>query len=262
MKQKQIKALFFDVDHTLFDHDLQDFPASAKVALSQLVNRGYRIYIATSRSEQELANAQASIQAFPFSGIITCGGAMIRIGEQVIETTALSPAASSWMMEYCRNHQVDVRWQSETECCFDSEPKELSSQTFAYLYHMVPEVKKWQQEHLLNILCYTDEIQAAYVAEQLQDASVVRFKRAIEVTGKGVNKATAMRQIAKLHGYDLAEIAAFGDGENDLRMIQEAGVGIAMGNGVPSLKAAADFVTKEIMDDGIYHACRTMGWIE
>lgn len=262
MKQKQIKALFFDVDHTLFDHDLQDFPPSAHVALRQLTENGYHIYIATSRSEQELGNAYHAIHSFPFSGIITCGGAMIRVGDQVIETTPIASEAVERVIEYCRLHQIDIRWQTEANCYFDDEPKELSRQIYEYLYQMVPAVKKWNQEALINMLCYTDEQQADYICNTLQDASVVRFKRAIEVTGLHVNKATAMKQIAKLHGYQLSEVAAFGDGENDLRMIQEAGIGIAMGNAVDSLKAAADFVTKNIKEDGIHYACKTMGWIE
>ena len=49
---------------------------------------------------------------------------------------------------------------------------------------------------------------------------------------------------------------AFGDSMNDLEIIQAAGVGIAMGNGAPELKEAADYVTSDIGEDGIYRACK------
>ena len=52
------------------------------------------------------------------------------------------------------------------------------------------------------------------------------------------------------------EIIAFGDAENDLEMVRFAGIGVAMGNGVEAVKAAANFVTADIDDDGIEKALR------
>ncbi len=47
---------------------------------------------------------------------------------------------------------------------------------------------------------------------------------------------------------------AFGDAENDIAMLQLAGIGVAMGNGEPAAKAAADYVTDRIEEDGIWKA--------
>ncbi|MEN2899423.1 putative bifunctional phosphatase/peptidyl-prolyl cis-trans isomerase [Mannheimia haemolytica] len=51
---------------------------------------------------------------------------------------------------------------------------------------------------------------------------------------------------------------AFGDGINDLEMLPTVGVGVAMGNGVPELKAVADFITKPLEEDGILYALETL----
>lgn len=48
---------------------------------------------------------------------------------------------------------------------------------------------------------------------------------------------------------------------NDYEIIKEAGLGIAMGNAIEELKAAADYVTADIGEHGIYKACRHFGWI-
>ena len=50
------------------------------------------------------------------------------------------------------------------------------------------------------------------------------------------------------------EIAAFGDGENDLEMLRRAGIGVAMGGSPPAVQAAADFVTDSVEQDGIAKA--------
>lgn len=54
---------------------------------------------------------------------------------------------------------------------------------------------------------------------------------------------------------------AFGDGGNDISMLEYVGIGVAMGNANPPVKERADFVTKDIDDDGIEYALRHFGLI-
>ena len=57
-------------------------------------------------------------------------------------------------------------------------------------------------------------------------------------------------------GLKRSQVMAFGDGENDIAMIKFAGVGVSMGNGKDALKAAAEYVTTSVDDDGIYNALK------
>ena len=59
-------------------------------------------------------------------------------------------------------------------------------------------------------------------------------------------------------GLSRQEIVAFGDGNNDTDMLTFAGIGVAMGNGAACAKAAADFVTADIDDDGVEKALRNL----
>ena len=61
---------------------------------------------------------------------------------------------------------------------------------------------------------------------------------------------------------DRSEIMAFGDGENDIDMLQFAGVGVAMGNADEKVKAMADYVTDTVENDGIEKALRHFGLID
>lgn len=62
--------------------------------------------------------------------------------------------------------------------------------------------------------------------------------------------------------YSVSDTYAFGDGLNDLEMIRFVGTGVAMGNAVPELKAAADFVTKPVDEEGISWAVKRTGPFE
>jgi hydroxymethylpyrimidine pyrophosphatase-like HAD family hydrolase len=62
--------------------------------------------------------------------------------------------------------------------------------------------------------------------------------------------------VAEKLGVPLENTYAFGDGVNDLCMIEAAGHGIAMGNAVDALKEKAEFITTPILEDGVYNGLK------
>ena len=76
----------------------------------------------------------------------------------------------------------------------------------------------------------------------------------LEILQAGVSKWQALQQLAAQQSITPAEIIAVGDDHNDLDMIRYAGLGIAMGNAVPEVKAAADAVTGSNAEDGLVQA--------
>ena len=84
----------------------------------------------------------------------------------------------------------------------------------------------------------------------------------IETMPLGVGKDTSLEILLRAKGLTPANLMACGDGWNDLPMIRLAGMGVAMGNGTDEAKAAADYVTADIDDDGIAKALRHFGLID
>jgi Cof subfamily protein (haloacid dehalogenase superfamily) len=86
-------------------------------------------------------------------------------------------------------------------------------------------------------------------------AFVARSQRYyLDITDPLANKGVALAEIAKLLRIPLAEIAAIGDGGNDVAMFERSGLSIAMGNASPLVQQKADFVTDSNRDDGFAHA--------
>lgn len=73
----------------------------------------------------------------------------------------------------------------------------------------------------------------------------------LEIMAAGVSKGAALKVALTLRGIDPAQAAAFGDGENDIPMIEAVGWGIAMGNAVPAVKSVAREVVQSVGDDGV-----------
>lgn len=81
--------------------------------------------------------------------------------------------------------------------------------------------------------------------------SNVRFG---EFMAKGVTKAGAIKILAEKFGVEISDVLAIGDSENDLPMLKAAGVGVAMGNAQPNVKAACKFITDTCENDGFAKA--------
>ena len=76
----------------------------------------------------------------------------------------------------------------------------------------------------------------------------------LEFTAQGVSKATGLQFLADHLGLTLAQTIAIGDSENDAEMLRAAGLGVAMGNAYPQVKALADAVTDDNESDGVAKA--------
>ena len=72
----------------------------------------------------------------------------------------------------------------------------------------------------------------------------------LDIAPEGVNKATALAEVAMGLGVHASEVLAFGDGRNDIEMLRWAGRGIAIGEAPPEVRGAADAVTNSFADGG------------
>ena len=76
------------------------------------------------------------------------------------------------------------------------------------------------------------------------------LEKNIEVNAGGVNKGKAVRLLARMLEIPLAEVLVFGDAANDIQMVREAGIGVAVANAVHEVKEAADYVTGSNDEEG------------
>ncbi len=83
----------------------------------------------------------------------------------------------------------------------------------------------------------------------------------IEALPKGYSKATGIARVCELLAIEKSDTYAFGDSANDLEMLAYVAHGIAMGNASKEAKQAAEFVTTDIMKDGIWTGLKYYGLI-
>lgn len=256
-----IRAIFFDIDATSYLHAIHDSPESTKLAFRKLKEAGIKIAICTSRSYPELSELPQHY--FEMMDAIVClAGAQIFVDGKLVVNHPLDSEIKD-AIQVMDQHDLIYRWtSSDGENCLNVKNQEIED-LFYRLYLMRPPVKPYDGRELVHVLYYNiDEQIRNEVLNHCQKNYHLVMSRASEITAPNVNKGHGILECAALWDIGQDEIAAFGDANNDLAMIQTAAVGIAMGNATELLKQHADYITDTIENDGLYKACVHFGWIK
>ncbi|MEK3935386.1 Cof-type HAD-IIB family hydrolase [Sporosarcina sp. FSL W7-1349] len=123
------------------------------------------------------------------------------------------------------------------------------------------DIRKYLRVEPTSLLIQADSKDVDPIRRHLAEvhAEVIDHRRwgapfdVIEIVRHGLNKAVGISHVAKWMDIPRDRIIAFGDEDNDLEMIDYAGVGVAMGNAIDRLKTIADEVTLTNNEDGIAH---------
>lgn len=257
------KAIFFDIDNTLYSHYSNKVPESTFEALKRLKNAGKLLYISTSRSKAEMVNVPKELVEM-MDGLITLGGARIEEHGQTIMTHPIDSTDLHTLVQFIQENHLTARYCGVDECINDlnNDDEDIKSR-FQRLYDMVPPVKPYKWQPLIHVLFYcNDDRLIGQIASRLDHSTFTILKTSYEVTGANVTKGHAIAEVMKYHGMRLNESVAFGDSNNDTEMLKMAGIGIAMGNADTNIKRIADYTTTHIDDDGIYNACAHFNWFD
>ncbi len=96
------------------------------------------------------------------------------------------------------------------------------------------------------------------IAEIDPSLEVVDSGLALHIKDRGINKAEALKTLSEIIEIDLRDFAAIGDSNNDIEMLTEVGIGIAVGNASEALKAVADVVVEGEYGKGVVEAIRVL----
>ncbi len=247
-----IKAIFFDIDGTLVSFATHRIPASASEALARLRRKGVKLFIATGRHRLGVDNLGDET----FDGYIYMNGGLCRLGDRTIYRNPLDSGSVERL--------IDALAQTDIACVFDTEDawyvnrindrvREMNSMIAVDIPQI--DLERLRGVPIYQITPYLPSDEAWRVMQYMSDAKQTRWCEPIfDINPLHGGKGHAIGQVARYLGIDISQTMAFGDGGNDVDMVLTAGVGVAMGNATDELKAAADYVTASVDDDGIARA--------
>ena len=261
---KKIKAFFFDVDGTLYSHRFHEFPQSTIETLHRLKEQGYKIGIATSRCRFEMANLPSFFRNFHFDAQVFDGGALVMVDDHILVQHPMNVEDMKKIVQFTEEKGLALRYSTFDQDYIAHHCNADILDRFFKLYLNMPSVKAYEEsDQVYNLIVYNEkEEQIQELADITPNSSIiVHTSFALEVTRKGIEKSKGIQAICDQWGLSLDEVACFGDGANDVAMVKAAGLGVAMANGHPSVKEAADEICGHVDEDGISRFCKEKGFI-
>ncbi len=257
-----IKLFVTDLDGTLLPTGTKVSEKNIK-AVQDAVKAGITVTIATGRMyKASLPVAETLGVNVP---IITYNGALIKsIGGEILHSVFLEPRLIEEIVDFFEKRN----WYLQSYSCDNLIYPEYNA--YAEHYEDAQKLKgsavgwdglRTHTDEVAKMLSITNGIEETRLRiEEIRKAFEGRLEavssnpRYCEMVVPGVSKAAAIKHLADMMGIKQAEIMAIGDSNNDLEMLKAAGKSIAMGNAIPEVKEACDYVTGTCEEDGFAEA--------
>jgi len=259
------RLVFCDLDGTLATFDGRVSPAVQK-SMQAVVDAGAWITLSTSRGYQMV---KPFLDRVVINAPMVCctGGLIVEAFTKRIHY--LKPLPLDMAHDLARLSQsegilmwfylADMETMLEKRVGDDRFALRCDGVTIRQVPDPVPELTEPPHKVLIETaLPQATPGVARRVQEYVGDRAriVVSSPMRIEVVLPGISKAQAMARIAEQLGVSREETLAIGDGDNDVEMVDWAGLGIAMGNATPAVKAVADWLGPSVEEDGVAVALR------
>lgn len=259
------KIIFFDIDDTLYLNSRQCVPASTRTALLALQRQGITAAIATGRTESVLPEAVRSlIDECGIRCIVSINGQYISLNGRELVSFPMPKAQIERIASTLSRNGTAYAFVSE-QGLFTANDSSLSQHALGALrlpYRSDPAA--YLHRNTYQMLGFYPESQAGHIQRLLpENVKTVRWHRyGVDILDKSGSKARGIQAALNALGLKTEDAAAFGDGMNDMEMLQTVGFGIAVGNAAEALKTVADYVCPPIEADGIKCCLKTLGWID
>jgi Cof subfamily protein (haloacid dehalogenase superfamily) len=257
----RIKAVFFDIDGTLVSFKSHTVPESAHRAIARLREQGVKVFIATGR----LMKHVGIVNDIEVDGYITVnGGYCITSAGEVIFESAFPRATVERVIDLSEQYGFDLNVMTHQDMYVSSMGERV--QKIASMINIMPTVADVRAiaatQPVVQMCPYISRELEQEIMPLLPDCVGSRWiETFMDLNVRGVDKSLGIQQVMNYYGLTMAEAMAFGDGGNDLPMVRDAAVGVAMGNACDELKAVADYITSSVDEDGVSRALEHFGLI-
>ena len=267
--------IFADIDGTIRNFD-GEVPESARETIRQLRRNGHKVLICSGRP---LCEIEPHILEIGFDGIVSAGGARVDYDGKILVDEFIPD-------ELLRKFAADLTQNFVAD--FLTSEKDLvllrQKEAFEAVNRRVQENLPEGSARLLLQPQYADSIDRLHAIEKITffgdtvSQDEIRtvwggrfnflpfsfrcpFPYGGEILIPGVNKGSAIRSMLEKTGFERQQTIGIGDSENDIEMLEAAGISIAMGNATESAKRAAGILTDPLTEDGFRNAFLRLGLI-
>jgi len=263
LDKKDIKLIAIDVDGTLLNSKQEMTPRVEK-ALRDAIDQGVMVVFATGKTRNAV---QAHIKKLDLNapGIFVQGLVAYDTDGKLIHNQTLEPRVARQVITFAEDRGFALLAYSGSRILAKTNNKELTESITKY-HEMPPEVVGALQNLLIDtpinkLMAVGDAHGIKSLRWQLNamigsNCKLVQaaIPEMLEILPPQGSKGTALKVVCKHYKISADHVLAIGDAENDIEMIQYAGIGVAMGNAEQKVKDAAKYTVASHDEDGVAEA--------
>lgn len=255
------KIVFFDIDGTLVNAD-KKIPASTKAAVQQLQERDIIVALSTGRPSflYEHIREELNIDTY-----ISFTGQHVVFEGELIYHQPMDPIILGQLYTDTMKRNFPMMLMSDEGMVATIGDHPYMQDGLEDLKYAYPPVHDsfHETETIYQVLLFFEEHHDESFFTQYKNSRFIRWhKYACDMLPGGGSKLVGVDKVLEAASISKEHAYAFGDGMNDIEMIQHVGTGIAMGNAVKQLKDVAHLTTSDVDDDGVWKALKQLRLID
>ena len=261
-----IRAIFFDIDGTLLSFQTHAVSASTQKALRLLREKGVKLFLATGRPPKTAFMFRSSFD-FEFDGAVMLNGQYCMAGNQVIYEKSIPASSIASLLPYLEEKQIPCDFV-ELDYLYINLLNKETEELVALLGGQEvlgpqDDVQRALHNKVYQLSPFISEVEEEEFLRHVPGCKSARWTSLFtDIIPADGGKPVGMDKMIAHFGIQPDEVMAFGDGGNDLEMLQHAHIGVAMGNAVDSVREAADYITDDVDHDGIWNALVHYGLLD
>lgn len=254
---KYCKAAFFDLDGTLFSHSQKRVPESTIEAFKLLKEKGIKRVLCTGRHIVELRDLGILDLGLDFDGYVLLNGQIILDENyKYIDGTPIRESETKKIVDLFNKKEFSLILENVDEL-YANFYDDLYLEGLRSVNTKPFPVKEYDGKNIFQVSTYVTKQRQAFLRQHLNDCYITSWNEyGLCIVDKLGGKSRGMEKYINYLGIKKEETIAFGDGDNDVDMLEYAEIGVAMGNGCKSAKEAADYITDDIDENGLYNALK------
>lgn len=253
-----MKALFFDIDGTLLSHRYNQVPPKTVEALRKCREAGHMVFVATGRAWVELQHLP--IDPSWFDGFVLLNGQIcLDKKQELVFSKPLHRQDVELLMKQFKEKKHPLMFVPKDRMYINYINEDVIDAHHAIVTALPPVEDVQEGESVYLAVAYVREDDVEALMAPLHHCRYTRWSNyGIDILDKCMSKVVGIKEMMNIYHISREDVICFGDGDNDIEMLQFASIGVAMGNSSDNVKACADMVCAPIDDDGLSQALEAL----
>ena len=249
-----IKIAFFDIDGTLIDMNTKIISEKTIYTLQKLKSNGIIICIATGRSPMGLPQFDNIV----FDAFLTFNGSYCFNEKENVYSNPISSEDIKALLKNASEMDRPVSIATSKRLAANGKDQDLI-EYFGFSKLELEVAEDFEQvanEEIYQVMLGCRKEEYSQILKNTKNVKIAAWwDRAVDIIPANGGKGVGIRKILEYYHLEKEEAIAFGDGNNDIEMLEAVGTAVAMENTSEELKKIATDRCGHVSEDGVYHYC-------